>query len=780
MLLLNVGASAQVQNKCLYFKGEKESSIHCPNISGIIGSTEFSIECWLFVRKWQEGAIIFSQHNDSNHFVTLRLGNRGSQNLIFELANKKKQFICIRNHPIVPGKWHHLMITFNEDLPMHQKVKIYINGKEYSDLTFSPVKRERVSENLKYSTDFLIGSDGFSGRIDEFRIWNKCLCKSEIVRTNTIESHQNNYKNLIAYWKMDHSDSLHVVDSKGCCHAWLRGSVKKEIYNDNNEFSYKIVSGYLRSALFKQGKISDDYLKRNNDIIYFKAMPYADGKIGWEYPLNNGKLINSYYLEKYKSRNGVLQLNGANSKIEVKNGYDLFVERAKKGVDQFTFETWICIDSWQENSYLFNKYQDINNRVSVMFGSESKRQVYFTISNGKQNNFVVVDNANLDVGKWHHVAFVFNGHADVGKQTRIYIDGLEQKCWYSSIDEKMPTRTPFINSQFTIGENFHGKIDDLKIWHTSLERKQIGYFNSDKLEIKTWQASKIRVNWKVDDSLNPAKDDITWKQDVYKLKNILKAYSGVTIRLGVGGGDWEKMVEKASSRSKFIQELSEIVVDIGLDGIDIDFEWCYSVKQWHNYSQFIIEVADVLKENRILSVTLHPLFYKITKKAIDAADFVSIQSYGPSVSRFSFNEFKKNIDVILEYGFPKNRLVMGLPFYGVSSDNSKLVRAYNKIVTQHLDLKPNTDEVYFDFGTNVVKKITFNGQNTIRNKTKYIKDKQLLGVMTWDMYTDVDVTNPLSLMGALNSQINPNIEIEKKIEFKWRNNVIPALIISKP
>jgi hypothetical protein len=192
--------------------------------------------------------------------------------------------------------------------------------------------------------------------------------------------------------------------------------------------------------------------------------------------------------------------------------------------------------------------------------------------------------------------------------------------------------------------------------------------------------------------------------------------------------------------------------------VDLDFEWCLTTQEWSDYSATILAMNSILPSNFNFSVTLHPLYYNISSAAISALDYISIQSYGPSPSRFPYAEFVNNVSAMLTYGYPAQKLIMGLPFFGAATDDSKVTTSYRAIVTQYPTLDPSLDQISVNVPP--VKDITFNGQQTIIQKTKYVSDQSLAGVMYWDMATDVDYTNQLSLLRALNTVMNANIVTE--------------------
>ena len=49
--------------------------------------------------------------------------------------------------------------------------------------------------------------------------------------------------------------------------------------------------------------------------------------------------------------------------------------------------------------------------------------------------------------------------------------------------------------------------------------------------------------------------------------------------------------------------------------------------------------------------------------------------------------------MVLEYGIPKEKLVAGVPFYGVTKDNSKKTEAYFNFVQDGLITSPSQNEV---------------------------------------------------------------------------------------
>lgn len=221
------------------------------------------------------------------------------------------------------------------------------------------------------------------------------------------------------------------------------------------------------------------------------------------------------------------------------------------------------------------------------------------------------------------------------------------------------------------------------------------------------------------------------------------------VRIGASSGQWKAMVADETARTAFAKNIKKVLRQNKLDGIDLDFEWAENVKEYEDYSLAILKMREVLGDKYILSVSLHPVSYKISKEAIAAVDFISLQCYGPSPVRFPVEKYCSDIQMVLKYGIPKEKLVAGVPFYGVTKDNSKKTEAYFSFVQNGLITSPAENEVNYKGEVYV-----FDGQDNIRVKTRYAKEKGLKGMMSWDLATDLPLDNSQSLLKAMIEELN--------------------------
>ena len=235
--------------------------------------------------------------------------------------------------------------------------------------------------------------------------------------------------------------------------------------------------------------------------------------------------------------------------------------------------------------------------------------------------------------------------------------------------------------------------------------------------------------------------------------DVKKQLTGATrVRLGVSGGEyWKDMIEDPTARLAFAQNVKTALTNLNVDGVDLDFEWATTSQELDNYSQTIVTLSQTLGSGYLLSISLDPYSYKLSAEAIEATAYFSLQCYGPIPTFFAYNNYVSAINNLISYGIHAQKLVPGVPFYGVAADGSKQTIAYYDLVVNQLIVSPSIDQATFH---DVL--YDFNGQDMIAKKTQYALQKQCHGMMSWDLATDVSFSNHLSLLRAMLNEISTN------------------------
>lgn len=224
---------------------------------------------------------------------------------------------------------------------------------------------------------------------------------------------------------------------------------------------------------------------------------------------------------------------------------------------------------------------------------------------------------------------------------------------------------------------------------------------------------------------------------------IQKAHeANVEVYLSLAGGalttDWAAAWEsltKVQNRSAFIQKIIQYTLDNDLQGLDVDLEWSHVNE---DYSGFVLELRDSVNNYDLGLTAALPGTYRypqITNSALAAYDWINMMVYdltgswapnnpGPhSPYSFALNA----IDYWQNQGVPKDKLTLGVPFYGYDFTNQNNVTSltFGQIVAMNPD-NAQTDQV---------GAIYYNGIPTIEAKTALAME-ELSGIMIWELGQD--------------------------------------------
>ena len=256
---------------------------------------------------------------------------------------------------------------------------------------------------------------------------------------------------------------------------------------------------------------------------------------------------------------------------------------------------------------------------------------------------------------------------------------------------------------------------------------------------------------------------------------ISKAHqAGVKVLMSVAGallpgcsGDWLTLLTP-KNRIKLVDNLLKLVDDLQLDGLDIDLEGSLltRIDNAGNYIPFIQALSSEF-QNRHKLLTAATASYEggmIPSSSLRYFDFVNIMSYdaiGPSwgtseVEHSTYQQAIEHIEIWKKRGLTKDKLVLGLPFYGYGFGRYASNYSYKDIVTEFADDDIRNDSV----GTACIKcnYITYNGTITIAVKTK-LALQHGAGVMIWEITQDSH--GEKSLLNVIDNEIRNFNRIKK-------------------
>lgn len=209
-------------------------------------------------------------------------------------------------------------------------------------------------------------------------------------------------------------------------------------------------------------------------------------------------------------------------------------------------------------------------------------------------------------------------------------------------------------------------------------------------------------------------------------------------------GDWKALLAP-DRRDATVAALVDLTDTLGLDGVDIDIEGqlLTDIDRAGDYTPFIAALSDAMKARRKL-LTCATASYEggmVPVGSIPYFDLVNVMSYdaiGPSwgpagAEHSSYDMAARDLDLWIARGVARDRLVLGLPFYGYGFGGEKANWSYRDLVAAHGINATKTDVI----GDRCpgCRYITHNSPATIEKKAG-LAAKKAGGVMVWELSQD--------------------------------------------
>lgn len=290
---------------------------------------------------------------------------------------------------------------------------------------------------------------------------------------------------------------------------------------------------------------------------------------------------------------------------------------------------------------------------------------------------------------------------------------------------------------------------------------------------------------------NEATDTINLR----KINELKKQNPALKILISVGGWTWSKNFSDATltdtSTKRFALSAVAIVAKYHLDGVDIDWEYPgmqgdSNVYRPEDKQHYTLLFKDLREGFDSLAKITHQQYFVTTAvggsqdyiehtemyKVQQYTDFINVMSYDyaggeDSISGHHTNLFTssgntnqysadRSIRAFLAAGVPAKKLVMGIAFYGKgwqmqSADNNGLYRKALKpargggfTLLKDSLINKNGFVRYWDtaasapylFNTERKIFISYDDEESVKNKCQYVKQYHLAGAMFWEYNDD--------------------------------------------
>ena len=233
----------------------------------------------------------------------------------------------------------------------------------------------------------------------------------------------------------------------------------------------------------------------------------------------------------------------------------------------------------------------------------------------------------------------------------------------------------------------------------------------------------------------------------WKLKLIAQNGHAHNVKVLISVGGWgrdsqfETVAADPALRSVFVQNLKAFVDEYQLDGADIDWEYPDAGQSSQNFLALIQELRTAMPDKLLTTAVVShgDNSAGIAPESFALFDYVNVMTYdGPDHG--TLKQFEQGLSFWTARGLPKEKIVMGVPFYGDPN------LPYFKIVAE--DKSAAQTDTFDYLGTTY----HYNGIPTVQAKTKLAMG-QASGIMFWTL--DFDAQGDLSLVNTIYQTAHP-------------------------
>ena len=227
------------------------------------------------------------------------------------------------------------------------------------------------------------------------------------------------------------------------------------------------------------------------------------------------------------------------------------------------------------------------------------------------------------------------------------------------------------------------------------------------------------------------------KKDLETARNAADNVEGKLI-LGFGGhgrsAGFGQMTMLKSRRKKFLQAVKDLLDEYELDGVDFNWEFPNTPKEWQNWGLLMQEAKLLLAPRNLVSFTMYNMedLYDLLVgyNLISHADYVHCMAYDNRDKHSTFEFAQMGVMMAQKFGSQMRKWTLGIPFYGRNMKTGEPKPYYDLVVK-------NSQLPQLDNTSDIVDGIFYNSQLTVYNKVMITRMAGVGGVMIWELGQDI-------------------------------------------
>jgi GH18 family chitinase len=235
------------------------------------------------------------------------------------------------------------------------------------------------------------------------------------------------------------------------------------------------------------------------------------------------------------------------------------------------------------------------------------------------------------------------------------------------------------------------------------------------------------------------------RETLAKLHRVRSRY-GTRLLVAVGGWGRSRafgpMAKAGVTRRRFAQALTRFCLDNRLDGADLDWEHPTNPAEEAAYGDLLAALKGAFRPHGLRLTVAVASWQRLGADGLGAVDRIHLMAYDHDGRHATAAQARKDVQALVKQGAARQKICLGIPFYGRGIRAPGQALAYGEIVRRH-EFGPEVDEI---------GGVYFNGIRTVEAKTRYAMGQRLGGVMIWEI--GQDAPGPRSLLQVIRRTVS--------------------------
>lgn len=263
--------------------------------------------------------------------------------------------------------------------------------------------------------------------------------------------------------------------------------------------------------------------------------------------------------------------------------------------------------------------------------------------------------------------------------------------------------------------------------------------------------------------------EIKHPEKLQSIVDLKKQNPDLKVMIGIGGYKREGFSEMSGDkkrRKKFVRQIKHIVDSLGLDGVDLDWEFptttdgghTASPKDDRNYATLAKDLRKALGKDKWLSYYSNNSGAFIDhKRMAPYVTYVNVSGYNlsvPTEGKHGYHQsplypsrktgewcVSKSIEKHIDLGIPKEKILMGIPFFGRGKKPFPSFAECSQFDKYAGDLKPvwdNEAQAPYYADENGELLMGYDDERSIAAKFDFIRANGINGVFVWNYDSEYD------------------------------------------